>query len=155
MGTFFKTIISQPGYLFLIFILWQHYLACGILVPDQGSNLCPLHWKHGVLITGPSGRTPQPGYLHGFCQSYSDFPSFTCTYLCVCVCAFSSIQFLHICKFAVATRTSKNQTVSITASLFLLLSTHFPSSTLSTPISNPWQPLIFSAFIKDHITFLM
>ena len=70
----------------IIFILWQHYLACGILVPDQGSNLCPLQWKHGVLITGPSGRSPQPGYLHGFCQSCSDFPSFTCTYLCVCVC---------------------------------------------------------------------
>ena len=26
---------------------------------DQGSNLCPLQWKHGVLIIGPSGRSPK------------------------------------------------------------------------------------------------
>ena len=23
--------------------------VCGILVPDQGSDLCPLQWKHGTL----------------------------------------------------------------------------------------------------------
>ena len=27
--------------------------ACGILFPDQGLNLGPLHWEHGVLATGP------------------------------------------------------------------------------------------------------
>ena len=26
--------------------------------PDQGSDLCPLQWKHRVLITGPSGKFP-------------------------------------------------------------------------------------------------
>ena len=27
--------------------------ACGIKFPDQGSNPGPLHWKSGVLATGP------------------------------------------------------------------------------------------------------
>ena len=25
--------------------------------PDQGSNLCPLQWKCGVLTTGPPGKS--------------------------------------------------------------------------------------------------
>ena len=29
--------------------------ACGVL-PDQGSNLCPLQWKHGILTTEPPGK---------------------------------------------------------------------------------------------------
>ena len=29
--------------------------ACGIQFPDQGLNLDPLHWEHGVLATGPPG----------------------------------------------------------------------------------------------------
>ena len=28
----------------------------GSWFPDQGPSLCPLHRKHGVLITGPPGR---------------------------------------------------------------------------------------------------
>ena len=31
-------------------------VAYGNLFPDQGSNLGPLHWKHGVLATGPPGK---------------------------------------------------------------------------------------------------
>ena len=31
--------------------------ACGIWLPDQGSNLGPLHWEHRVLATGPSGKS--------------------------------------------------------------------------------------------------
>ena len=27
-------------------------MACGILVPRQGSNLCPPHWKGVVITTG-------------------------------------------------------------------------------------------------------
>ena len=27
--------------------------------PNQGSNLCPLHWRHGVLTTGPPGKSPK------------------------------------------------------------------------------------------------
>ena len=35
--------------------------TCGIQFPEQGLKLGPLHWKHGVLDTGP------PGYsLHDF-----------------------------------------------------------------------------------------
>ena len=39
-----------------IFFQLQH--ACGIQFPDQGSNLGPLHWEHGVLPTGPPGKSP-------------------------------------------------------------------------------------------------
>ena len=31
--------------------------ARGILVPDQGLNLHPLHWEHRVLTTGPPGKS--------------------------------------------------------------------------------------------------
>ena len=31
------------------FLLWPCCVDCWILVPHQGMNLCPLHWKHGVL----------------------------------------------------------------------------------------------------------
>ena len=41
--------------LFVYFCLC--HATCGNLVL-QGSNLCPLHWKHGGLITGPPGNTP-------------------------------------------------------------------------------------------------
>ena len=30
--------------------------ACGIWFPDQGSNPGPLHWEHGVLASGQSGK---------------------------------------------------------------------------------------------------
>ena len=29
----------------------------GSYFPDQGSNLCPLQWKYGVLTTGPPGKS--------------------------------------------------------------------------------------------------
>ena len=29
----------------------------GSQFPDQGSNLRPLHWKCGVLTTGPPGKS--------------------------------------------------------------------------------------------------
>ena len=31
--------------------------ACRILVPDQGLNPCPLHYKAGSLTTGPPGQS--------------------------------------------------------------------------------------------------
>ena len=36
-------------------------LSCSMwdLVPDQGSNLGPLHWELGVLATGPPGKSQQ------------------------------------------------------------------------------------------------
>ena len=30
---------------------------------DQGSNPCPLQWKHGVLTTGPPGKSHKPDPL--------------------------------------------------------------------------------------------
>ena len=32
-------------------------VACGIYLPDQGSNLGPLHWEPIVLTTGPPGKS--------------------------------------------------------------------------------------------------
>ena len=32
--------------------------ACGMQVPDQGSNLGPTHWELGVLAPGPLGQSP-------------------------------------------------------------------------------------------------
>ena len=32
-------------------LLWSCLNACTILIPDQGSNPCPLQWKGGVLIS--------------------------------------------------------------------------------------------------------
>ena len=34
----------------------------GLQFPIQELNICPLHWKHGVLTTAPQGRFPK-GYL--------------------------------------------------------------------------------------------
>ena len=33
------------------------------LFPNQGSNPCPLLWKHGVLTTGPPGKFLLPHYI--------------------------------------------------------------------------------------------
>ena len=38
------------------FSFWQLRVVHRILAP-QGFNLCPLPWKHGVLTTGPSGKS--------------------------------------------------------------------------------------------------
>ena len=38
----------------------------GSWFPDQGSNLHPVHWKHGVLTTRPSGNPPSSGFLYKF-----------------------------------------------------------------------------------------
>ena len=32
-------------------------VACGIKFPEQGSNLGPLHWEHGILAIGPTGKS--------------------------------------------------------------------------------------------------
>ena len=32
-------------------------VACGILFSDQGWNPGPLDWEHGVLATGPPGKS--------------------------------------------------------------------------------------------------
>ena len=38
-------------------------VGCGIQFPDQGLNLGPLRWEHGILATGPPGKTHQPNYF--------------------------------------------------------------------------------------------
>ena len=48
-------------FFFLIFFIYLAVpgLSCSMwdLVPDQGSNPDPLHWEHGVLATGPPGKS--------------------------------------------------------------------------------------------------
>ena len=44
-------------FFFFIFFFWPGCMACGILVPDQGSNPRPLLWKHRILTTGPPGKS--------------------------------------------------------------------------------------------------
>ena len=38
-------------------------VVCGIYFPDQGSNLGPLHWEHGVLAIGPPGKSIKKTFL--------------------------------------------------------------------------------------------
>ena len=38
-------------------------MACGFLVPDQGSNLWPWQWKHIVLTTDHQGSPPDEWFL--------------------------------------------------------------------------------------------
>ena len=50
---------TPPGELwwFFFLIFWPHQAACGIFVPWPGIELVPLHWQHGVLTTGPPGKS--------------------------------------------------------------------------------------------------
>ena len=36
-------------------------VACGIYFPDQGLNLGSLLWEHGVVATGPPGKSSISG----------------------------------------------------------------------------------------------
>ena len=45
-------------YVYQWFLFVLGLTACGILPPKQESNPCPFHWKHRVLTTGPSGKSP-------------------------------------------------------------------------------------------------
>ena len=46
MWTIFKVFIEFVTILFLFYVLFFFgHKACGILAPDKGSNLHPLHWK--------------------------------------------------------------------------------------------------------------
>ena len=42
--------------IFTLFFFFCH-MACGILVPDQGLNSCPLQWKCKLLATGSPGNS--------------------------------------------------------------------------------------------------
>ena len=79
-------------------------MACGIYFPDQGSNLGPLHWEHGVLATGPPGKCPNRTYFeldrtpsHQFAISaligHHSLEQYT---LCVQIIFLNSVTFVDI-----------------------------------------------------------
>ena len=39
------------------FFFWPCRTACWTFFPHQGSNPCPLQWKHSVLAIGPPGKS--------------------------------------------------------------------------------------------------
>ena len=43
--------------IFIFFIFWPHCEASELLVPNQGSNLCPLQREHRALTTGLPGKS--------------------------------------------------------------------------------------------------
>ena len=47
--------VLSGRYFFFFFLL--HQMACRILVPWPGTEPVPLHWKLGVLATGPPGKS--------------------------------------------------------------------------------------------------
>ena len=42
---------------FIYLFFWPHCLARGILIPQPGIKCMPPPWKHGVLTTGPPGKS--------------------------------------------------------------------------------------------------
>ena len=38
-----------------IWLVLRCHMKCGLFF-DEGLNLSPLHWEHGVLTTGPPGK---------------------------------------------------------------------------------------------------
>ena len=55
-------------------IAWELLVVvCGIYFPNQGSNSSLLHWEHGILATGPPGKSHHP--LKGHVLYLSDLPS--------------------------------------------------------------------------------
>ena len=51
-----------------LFFFWLSHTTCGISVPrPQEWNLCPLHWKHGVLTTGPPEKSLRLGLDSVYC----------------------------------------------------------------------------------------
>ena len=49
-------------------------IARGIWFPDQGSNLGPLHWEHGVLATRPPGKSQKKPFEMIKNRKYVDQP---------------------------------------------------------------------------------
>ena len=71
---FWKVLVFIYSCLFI----WLHWIlavafrllgvACGICFPEQGSNLCPLHWECRVLATKPPEKSL---HCHSFACCYS------------------------------------------------------------------------------------
>ena len=89
--TILGLIYFSRKYLFI----WLHQVlvtACRIKFPDQGLNLGPLHWKLGVLATGPPANFLGPISMCGgvppphTCKKFSDTSWMS----------YNSTQFLHL-----------------------------------------------------------
>ena len=53
-----RVLVVARGIFVLCCGMWDLLVAaCGIWFPDQGSNLGPLRWEHGVKGTGPPGKS--------------------------------------------------------------------------------------------------
>ena len=75
----FKIVIIIINELVFIWLSQVLVTACGIFscsmqtpscgtwdpIPHQGSNPSPLHWKHGVLVTGPPKKSRVNVFLTG------------------------------------------------------------------------------------------
>ena len=54
---------SSVGVLYF-YLLWPYHTRnVGFYFSDQGSNLCPVHWEHRVLITGLLGKSQELVFL--------------------------------------------------------------------------------------------
>ena len=61
------TAVGMPDLFTFLIFTWLHQglavactflvVVCGIWFPDQGSNLGPLHWEHGVLAIASPGKS--------------------------------------------------------------------------------------------------
>ena len=52
-----RCLFSYRGLLLHFIIIIAAVQHVGSQFPNQGSNLCPLQWKRGVLTTGPPGKS--------------------------------------------------------------------------------------------------
>ena len=43
--------------IFNFYFSWLCHTACRILIPSPGTTVSSLQWKHGVLTTGPPGKS--------------------------------------------------------------------------------------------------
>ena len=58
---FFFKLLPPPAFLTTSCSMWNF--------PNQGSNLCPLKWKHGVSSTGPPGKSVLYFLIHLFLRA--------------------------------------------------------------------------------------
>ena len=77
-----------------IYIFWLCWTACGILVPQPGSNPRPLHWKHGALKFLNIGL---PGKSYHSLINHSPPMEMACFSSCYAVCAKSLQLCLTLC----------------------------------------------------------
>ena len=56
---------KEPDESNIFFFFWPHHTTFGILVPNQGSSPCLLHWKNEVLTTGPPRKSQENNLNEG------------------------------------------------------------------------------------------